>query len=348
MFVGLDYLAGAHYESTILKAHQPGVAAGFLFSPFKDPLPTAAKMARRGREYVPLIRIHRKFEYDHDFPKKEWGALEQYTKAMNAFALQYPTIDVFYSPTCENNLKRAAATELMLMCSRHITARNLQLVNSIYKGAPLPGIVDEVHGIRASNPDNEFWFKSADGIGGTLIRPPSTYEPRWTDINIPVWMNVNERCAAIFGWNFRFNLKYGPKDKRPVEKRNSMPSVDYIKGHTRPLFPIGGKQELTVTWKPFADDHGGGEASKDNKAMCILPDRVSRVKVHDAKGAVVDELPYFGTYDGGGYRYYSKQYAYKIAERAKRLTGSEFCTLRADRRNYGRFNPAFRTKPRGG
>lgn len=348
MQVCLDYLAGAHYPDEILAGHQPGVGAGFLYSPFKNPLERIAPaMAKKGPAYCPLFRFHRKFNYDHNFPRREWESLAEYTRQVNAFALANPKHAVFYSPTCEHNLKRSEAAELMLMCSRYITAPNLQLVNTIYKGSPLPGIVDEVHGAKVKAPDSEFWFKSADGIGGNLIRKPDIYEPRWCDIDVPEWMNAGDRCAAIFGWNFLFNLKFGAKDKTPVEKRKLKPSPEYIKAHTRLLFPIGGKQDTKngLTWKAIADDHEP-EDWKDNKALAIVPERHSLVGLYAANGKEIATAKLYGSYKAGGYRFYFREWAYQLAAKARKISGSEFCTLRAGRANYGTFNPAFRGKPK--
>ena len=345
MQVCLDYLAGAHYESEILSAHTPGVGAGFLYRPFKDPINVAAKMAAKGGIYCPLIRIHGEFQYDHTFENA--SAIIDYTVRANSLALKYPGTQFFYSPRCEPISSRAQALEIMLACSRRVTAGNLRLVNGVYRGPSLPGVIDEVHGAKVRAPDGEFWFKSADGVGGNLIRRPDVYDPRWVDIDVPAWMDGGPNLAAAFGWNFRFNLKYGPKDKTPVEKRKLKPSVEYIKGHTRLLFPIGGKQELKkgVTWKAFADDHGKGD-KKDNKALVIIPDKHSSVSLYDVRGREISKAKYYGTFEGGGYRYYFPEWAYQLAAEALRKSGSEFCTIRAGRANYGRVNPAFRGKPK--
>jgi hypothetical protein len=86
----------------------------------------------------------------------------------------------------------------------------------------------------------------------------------------------------------------------------------------------------TQLYKPFADDHGGGPQTKDNRAMAILPPQGSSVTVYDSRGNKIDIMRRFSPDHTGtprGARYYSRLYAYELGNLAERNTGSRLIRI---------------------
>lgn len=100
------------------------------------------------------------------------------------------------------------------------------------------------------------------------------------------------------------------------------------------------KTSLPKKWisKPMADPHKGD--AKSNKLCIISPVKAKFIVLTSKNWST--RLPYFDTYKGGGYRYYSAGWGYEIAQRAEQIAGSPLCEVWANGKKYGVINPGFR------
>lgn len=98
---------------------------------------------------------------------------------------------------------------------------------------------------------------------------------------------------------------------------------------------------LPKSWisKPMADYHPNDP--KSDKLMIIAPNKFPKITLW-AGGNLVHELKYFGTYQGGGHRYYAYEWGYKIARKALRLSGKPTCEVWAGNKYWGSINAGFR------
>ena len=339
--LGLDCLGGVNYAGAIVDGLSSGRCVGLMWDPFGNIIKTATILAESKK--FPAIRVQGRYDSNHRFPKQIWKSLAQKCYEVNKVALKYKNVQFLYSPACEHNLSLPDIQSLMILCKKEITAKNLQLVNSILKGSRLVGIVDEVHGKSPKRPDNEFYSVSADGIGGKG-------EGNWPDINVPDWITRYGSASFIFGWDFILNGKVDWEDKTDVNKRTHWPDADDIRALDSQLEPREGPEPKIpdMLWKPIAEDNGKGDA-KSRKALAIVPHRLDEVVVKTHRGGhVVERMqiakrdPYFKG-KPSGYRYYSNEEAFKLAARAKKLSGSKLVSVHANKSAYGPFDVTHRS-----
>jgi hypothetical protein len=322
MKFGHDFLAINHYYRTAVLAARPGEVAGMFLTTFGNARPTLERMAKSKKFCVIVVHLA-PFDRTHRYPisrlKKQVLADTRFCAALAKRTGQ----DIWISAFCEH--QHAAKDMRPLFIEMRKIAPNCTLVNSIYKGGQeVDGTITEIHVEKSSAlpkvPKNQF-IVSFDGCG-------STGTGDMPDLNIDAIVQRYSAALHIRAWNFRYNGKFGHKDTTDISKRKCWPNVKYIRG-TRALLDA---REGGLTWgngrlaKPFADDHGDPEPTKDNRFMVILPkvDKDS-VRVFDSKGNHIDTLRRFRPDHSGdpmGPRYYSSRYAFEIANLAHKNTGS--------------------------
>jgi hypothetical protein len=322
MKLGQDALGVFHYKKAFIQAFQTGDCMGLMLRTFGDARNVLKSILTKCK--ISQLVIHlAPFDYDHVYPiKKLKKQIILDAKFIEKLAKKYPNTLFMISPFCEHNHKKNVMAPLFADLRR--VAPSCWFVNSIWKGEEVAGTVTEIHIPKSKNlpkrPQNQFYTVALDGLGGD----GSGDSP---DIDMSKVLEKYSDAMHLRVWNFRHNGKFGHKDETPINKRNCWPSVHYLKGHRALLEPRQG----SLTWsqnslyKPFSDDHGGGAASKDNKAMCILQLDKETVKVFDSKGIHIATMNrvrpnHMGTPKGA--RYYADVYAYQIAEIAIKNTGN--------------------------
>lgn len=321
MKLGNDYLAGRHYVKEMLQAHRAGDVGGIFLTTFGDAYPALEKMCASNKFSEIVVHIA-PFAKSYPVARLTRMVLE-HTKRLEQLSRRFPHTMLMLSPFCEHKNKRAEMEPLFRQM--RALAPSCLLVNSIHQTREeVNGTITEIHIEKSSSlpaiPRNEYTV-SFDGCGsvGTGDIP---------DLDIDAILRRYAGARHIRAWNFRFNGKFGHKDTAAIAARKHWPSVQYIRGTRALLDP----REGAVTWpnsslyKPFADDHGEKELTKDNKAMCILPeiDRNS-VDVFDSRGNKIDTMRRFRPDHSGdpkGPRYYSTRHAFQIANIAYKNTGS--------------------------
>lgn len=315
MIFGADYLGGKHYKRAIMRTHPSGWAAGIFLRTFGNATGLVEKMAKSGKfseivvHLAPFDRTHA-YEFSKYVPQAKKDA-----KEMESLARKYPNTIIMLSPFCEHNHSRSKMKPLFEELQK--IAPSCVMVNSIWKGQEVPGIITEIHLENSKlkkKPTGEYTV-SFDGFGGDGSGD-------FTDTNIEKILINYSDARHIRLWNFRYNGKFGHGDKTPIEKRTAWPDESYLRGHNAMMK----KREGTLTYsnnalyKPFADDHNQG--GKDNKAMVIAKKSSETLTVRDSKGNRIDTLRRLRPDHEDGARYYSSKYAYQIADAAQKNTGS--------------------------
>lgn len=321
MKYGCDLLGAAKYPRESLLAQRRGDCGGIFLHTFGPAHDLVERWCKSSKFSEIVIHIA-PFAKSYSVPRLRPLVLKE-SRWLNSLAVKYGTT-IMISPFCES--PNSAATMKPLFDDIRKVAPDCLLVHSIHGGGQeVNGTITEIHIEKSSAlpriPKNEFTV-SFDGCGsvGTGDMP---------DLDIDSIIARYSKARHIRAWNFQFNGKFGNKDTRPIYKRDDWPSVQYIKQTRSLLEPRDG----AVTWpntmllKPQADDHDeADEQSKDNRLMCILPNvNKESVRVLDTKGNVIDTMRRYRPDHSGdpkGPRYYSKKYAFQVAEIALKNTGS--------------------------
>jgi len=316
--LGVDYLAGKRYETAMIQAHPEQWAGGIFLRTFGNARGTLERMAASGK--FSSILVHTE-PFD---PSHRYNIEERRDRVLIDFeflqeiAEKYPLTKIYGSPFCEHDHPREKIEPFLL--DLRVRFPNVEPVNSILRGAVVPGIITEIHleNSKPRAPPPGDYMVSFDGFGGKGTGD-------FPDANICSILKRYSDSKQIRLWNFRFNGKFGHLDKAPVSDRRHFPDTRYITAHTRMMKQREGSISWpkTALYKPMADDHGTG--GKDNKLVVIIRSDKRHIYVRDSRGRRVDILrrvrPDHKTAPKGA-RYYSSKYAYQIADIAKRRTGS--------------------------
>ena len=269
------------------------------------------------------------FDNTHKYPiaslmpkLKVWAAeVEQISKAN-------PSTVILMSPYCEHN--HTAKEMIPVFEELKRIAPSCLMLNSIWKGQRVSGITTEIHLENSKSlpakPGGDYTI-SFDGFGGDG-------SGNYPDTNVQAILLKYADARHIRCWNFRFNGKFGDEDKTPISDRNCWPSREYIVQ----MLSMMRAREGSVTfkdqlYKAVAEDHPPEKASwKDNKALVIFKGATDSAQVLDTNGNVIDTMrrvtpDFVGTPKGK--RYYSKLYAYQIAEKARAKTGSSLVRFKS-------------------
>lgn len=320
--LGRDYLGGAKYPDLILREHPKGWAAGFFAETFGNALPIIEKLANTGR--CPLIRVQLLWSDTHTFTHSDTMRAVEIAKKIEVIARKNKRVKFELSPFCEHNLKNPdQALEAIKMVAPSCTP-----VNCPWQGALSSRFKNEVHGYHAK-PRGRYNY-STDGDS-------------CVDINITKMKRLHKDADVFFFWHPADNGKLNTSDPTPRPERKAWPtealqdSIIYLKNKR-------GKTSLPekFIYKSHADRHETPPEPRAYKPVLIAPVKAARFELVAKNGQVVGVLPYYGTFDGGGYRYYLGEYGYQVAEKAIRIQGSPVVELRANGKVYGKINPAFR------
>lgn len=330
--LGQDYLLAWGFLPAIKQAHRlipRGGCFGVFDSTGKSGRPAATWMIQSG-EFSEGVTHLEPFDYSHRYPvtPQVLKRLENSARYYEALAVKHKT-KIGLSPFCEHNHTRAVMAPIFRMLRK--VAPNCFMVNSIWKGQEVPGTVTEIHLENSKpkpRPRNPEYIVAFDGFGGKG-------EGDFTDCDIDAILARYKDARQIRGWNFRFNGKFGHKDPTALLNRSKWPNPKYIRGH----WEILKGREGAVSWpetallKPFSDDHGDPEPTKDNRLMCILPEKAPSVQVLDSAGNLIHTMrrmmPDHGNKPQGA-RYYSTLYAYEVGDLAQRRTNSRLITVRVE------------------
>lgn len=316
----VDYLAGARYQKEVLQAHKPGFGARVILAKevFGDGLPLLKGLARKGT--APALGGHAIWDDRHTFGSKHLKIAIREAERLNDLAAKHPAIKWYFSPYLEHNLSASSMLKVMKEIERHST--NLILVNSPFKGAILPGYVNECHG-EHGKPISGRYIWSADG--DSIV-----------DLDVEKLKQLHAKAELFCLWNSQLNLRMSDSDTTPRPQRRVRPSLKLIKSLNN-LTNARGAVVLPdhYLWKSHAEQTSPTNDIRACKPVLIAPKKAKEALLVDSQGRVLARLPYYGKFTDGRHRYYSTRWGYEIS--------SEPCKLVIGGDEVGAVNPGFRS-----
>lgn len=279
--IGIDTLAGAKYPA-VVRTIPNKFPIGVFAETFGDAFPLVRQELRAGRA---LVRVHFLWSDSHSFSDRDMPRIKALAEKYAPLCREYG-LRLELSPLCEHNL---AAPHKFLDAVAEL-APGCRVVNTPWKGALSGKYKNEVHGDH--KPPAGPYNHSFDGTNAV-------------DSNVMKVRRIHSRADVLFIWNPRLNLKWSMKDTTPRPQRKALPTPEFMRS-LEYLEGSPGEAKLPVRWlaKSHSERHSATD-TKGDKLLIISPVKAAAVQLKRA-GKVITTLPYYGPYDAGGHRYYSK------------------------------------------
>lgn len=311
---GLDLLGAAKYPKVAAREFPSGFYLGIFLNTFGPAWSAIRRILDTGR--CAGVRGHAIWEDNHTYrPERHDRIIMAELERANRLKRDYPTIDVQFSPFCEHNIKGVQLTRLF---QNLMDNSDLTLVNSFWKGDRVSGVINEVHGKHPSL--SGMYNFSFDGTA-------------CVDSDVTAFKEKHKGAETFYLWDFRFNGKWDEKDTTPRPKRTGWPDRKHIRSIVA-LTKDRGEIKFPKNWiyKSHAENHGPGDV-KGEKPVMISPIKTRAIELRRGENLIAT-LPYYGTFAGGGYRYYARKWGYEIA--------TDVLDVWANGKRVGTVNPAFR------
>jgi hypothetical protein len=316
----IETLAGAQYPEAVRSIPRQFGISGFAKREFGDFFPVARRALQDGR---PWVGVNLLWSDTHDFSEKDLPFVINEAKRYEPLCQQYLN-KIELRPFTEHKLKNPDA----LLDKVQAAVPSCKIVNSVWTGSLSKKYKNEVHG-KHQAPQGEYNY-SFDGT--------NSVDSQVYDTNKATGYLTRHKRAAVFCmWHPAINLRYSMKDSTPraqrvKEAKQRAPNRELLLSLAY-LFNPPGAIFVPKNWliKSHAEKHGAND-QKGDKLVIISPVRGAAIELK-RDGKVVAKLPYYGTYEGGGYRYYWSQMGF----RAGTETG-----LYIGKKQYGMINGGFR------
>lgn len=329
--VGIDVLGikSRHWDCNAMLAAvntlpKPIPFGAFLDDTFGTSDACLKRLLRSGK--VSKFRGHLAWTAHRPLPASVLVPRAQY---LNALSVEFPSVEFIFSAICEHHMSAAQSSALNASLRPHMPRVRHTVDSGMF--AKDPTALPEVHSNRArSKVISQDGGTNGDGNG------------LW-DVDIEATKKNGEWITLL--WDKSTNCRR-KDDKRPPQERTDCPTQDQFNHIVRltfaqPAWPAGTKLTNKQIYKPLSDNHGGCRG-KDCKPVYITPTKQPRIAITTINGKPLGWLRYFGSYQGGGHRYYlangSGQSAFQLGQQAEAISGSEFAVLH-DGRNRFVFNP---------
>lgn len=341
--IGLDFLGlGSKYWKVgqSLSVFPQGAALGCFATTFGDAMPNVRKFL--DSEKVGAFRLQAWWSDAHSIAPINY--LKSELPRWERLAKEYPHIPFYISHSCEYSEKSLAEIKKRVALVKKLCPSCI-VVQSPYKSPIVKGELLEQHG--ADLKTNIGGIVSTDGIA-------------IFDIDARKWIEQHQNTAAItFLWAPLFNLREAvkpPAQQPPPQERKAFPPKEYIKGviwltndpgQAPVLAPDVAKIKKPELWKTFAEDSPGPDP-RHNKAMAILKKKTPFIEIVTSNNKIIGKFKYYGTYNSNLFRYYSGaannsgDYAYQLAEKAIKESGSEWVWIKQGSQYIGPIPAAFR------
>jgi hypothetical protein len=340
MYLGLDVLGGARYKDLIKKEFPRNFMFGIFaevdgFGKSYDLIEWAASVG------VPAIRVQLMWKDLHNFSvAKDLKAVSNRAAKVNTIIQKYPKVDWFISPCCEHELNENTFEVFASAVKR--AAPKAAIVNSPNKGKGFVSraYINEYHheaprkgGICA------FSYDGANMVDSNITKDKTDYQAA----NAVYFLGWNSQCNGNRKI-FKPGDKRQPNDFKDRAKRVFWPVAKQFDSWIWQLTKQKGAVNEPKGWtlKSHGDQHKVPPEGKDQKPVWIFGRKVSKITIKATNGQVVGEAGYFGTFSGGGYRYYFTQWGFELAQKAIRIAGNAVCDIFIGGKKVGSANPAFR------
>lgn len=327
----IDTLGAAKYPG-VLRAIPNDICIGAFARTFGDFFPVARSELAAGRA---CMRINLIWSDSHAYGDKDLKFVQSESKRYNALCAQYPDRKIEIAPFTEHKLARP---DKYLEAVRANAPNCSFAVNTPWTGAYTSNsqFKNEIHGTHGKpNIQGVSWNFSHDGTNSV-------------DRDIKKDLSTYSGASTFCVWHPRLNLKWSMADTTPRPERKAKPTADFLRSLAY-LFTPKGPVSLPPKWivKSHSENHGpdpvtGAPDSKGDKLLIISPVKVTYKENGKTKvrpiilkrgGLEIGRLTYYGSFQGGGWRYYAPQMGYKYGPNAE---------VWIHTKNYGVINGGFR------
>jgi hypothetical protein len=329
MNYGIDFLGAARYQKTAIS--EAPRAFGFGVFAEVEGFGKAYDLIAKIAPLVPFIRVQLIWKDDHNFGAKELPLCKARIEKLLPIIKANPGTKWYISPTCEHRLNEKEWLKFADIVAK-VAGGLVCIVNSPENGKGFVSreYINEYHHEKRPRAGGKFAF-SFDG-------------DNCVDSDIEAYKTAYQGSQYFMLWNSQCNGRRNTEDKTPRPSRQYWPIPKQIDSwvwltRDRGVVVLPGKWLL----KSHADQHSQPPAGKDQKPMFIIPDKVKEIVLKADNGQVIDTAKYFGTYTGGGYRYYFNQWGFELAQKAIRIHGKPQCNIFVNNKKVGVVNPAFRS-----
>lgn len=329
MMLGLDHLGLARYGKLALAEHPEGWALGAFSQTLGDSLPAVQAIIDSGR--CPRVRLHLLWKDDHNFGAQEFEQIRREARRVNPFVQRNKSkCEIRISGACEHKLRRVDAERLRVIVSREIPGVIYVNTPWISGGGQTISGINEIHGNDAKPISGTFDF-SFDGDNAV-------------DSDFVAVTKRLAKADTFYIWNSQCNGRKTTQDKTPRPERRAWPTSNYIDSWIALSRLPEGKVSLPAKWiyKSHADQHDVPPEPRAGKPVWISPTKAAEIVLKTRNGQIVERAKYYGTFTGGGFRYYAPQWGYLTAEKAVRIQGDALCQVWINGKMIGIIHPAFR------
>lgn len=325
MQFGLDLLGLARFSPAALQAFPAGWWVGTFSNTFGDARPNIAKLLASGK--VKGVRVQLLWKDKHNFTRADIPLAAAEARKWRELVAGN-AIDWAFSGACENHLPPADAIAM-----QHAVMNELPGVTYVHAGSShIPDsakVWNEVHGEgRPIRGHYSFSFDGTDAVNENV----TAYK-------------VSHGAAKIFMfWTSNFNGRKTDKDPTPRPARKAFPTPNMM--HS--IVALAGDRGASglapgVIWKTHAEQYSDvpPPTARDNKPVLIAPGSAP-FAILVVNGLTIATARRFGAGPSKNTsRYYFSEWGFQIADRARQMSGSPLCGVRAGA-DIGWINPAFR------
>jgi len=329
MNYGIDYKAAGNYSKVILDEHPNEWGAGGFtkIDGFIDSIPTFEKLIKTGR--LTFIRYDLSWNDNHKYGSEYKSIVKREALRIRKL-LTYP-IKHYVNPVTEHELDERRWMEFAEIVNSALSGLNYELVNvpNGNKGFISSRYLNEFHG-GTQKPRGARYAFSFDGTN-------------CVDANVEQYKANYCNAEYFMWWNCQCNGRMNVNDKTPRPRRKAYPTSNQIDSWIY-LKNDKGETKIPKDWiyKSHSDQHSAPPQGKDQKPVWVKLPKFKAIELRARNGQIISKAPYYGTYEGGGHRYYHSEWGYLIAEKCKRIQKDCLCEVWADGKKYGVINPAFR------
>jgi hypothetical protein len=319
----VDTLSAAQWGKQLRHIPVDFGVRGFAKREFGDWFPYAVKELNRGR---PWVGSNLGWKDNHTFTQDDLKFAKKEIRRYQPLCAKFKG-KVEITPFTEHNLKQPLLDKWLDEVQAE--AKDCIIINSVWQGDYTTKYKNEVHGHHAKPPFGKYNY-SYDGTNAV-------------DDNISEMLEKHKDADVFCVWHPRLNLRWNQKDpanraQRNLEADERSPTKELLESLVY-LFSHKGVFKIPNNWlvKSHAENHGPnpvtGQADlKGDKLLIISPVKSSAIDL-TRNGKLIARLPYYGPFDGGGFRYYSAKFGYQAGPDLDVFIG---------KKKYGTINGGFR------
>lgn len=320
MMFGLDLLGLPKFTDEAIKGFPSGFALGVFATTFGDARDPVKRLLATGK--VSLLRMQLIWDDNHQYTDSDIPEVKKLSKQYEKIQKEYG-IPVQISPFCEHRLTNP--DKYLDIVKQE--APSCSPVNSIAGGLVSKRYINEIHGTKAGALSGRYNFS----FDGNSCVNADTMKHR----------DIHRSAQVFFLWTSQFNGKKRDDERSLISERTAYPSEELIRSVAF-LGSRKGRARLRDKdlWKSHSEDFEP-DIPRELKPVFITPTEAPFIELR-TKDALISRYNYSGRYLDGRPKYYVKEWGYKLAEKAQRISKSPTVEIWANGEKLGFVNPGFR------